>query len=388
MKKALLCFCVLLASKVVCAQESIPLFDDLPAFQEKVAKPIDINKNMAPQITAKSVEKKAETPSVNSATPASNAPQKTLKNPRLGRDAAPLTSLVIAPFPNLTVDLNDEKARTQADSAVKKFEESSVAQDEIIKRQAPLTMTEKAASPDDYLQQLIDKRAGGKTKDGKSINGFGQRHDITGFLVADIGFNMTPEEVEDILDEQGYKLTKIEKSIPLLRTTFYNNECRTKKKLAVLKDVNKCVLSYAKDDDMHYIRSETFVRDATRETIQVVYTSPVTDNVSYKIAYENKGDSSLNSSRKNMAKKIARKNDFWNLIFDTYGLPDDSDKLVWGNPNTAYMQVAMYGSAYNAYIVMENYTTQDEDYKNAIAEAKEELPRKATFTFAGDANDE
>lgn len=376
MKKVLLCFSVIFFLNAVYAQEVVPLFDDMPAFQEKG---VSISQRSTERKAMPALERGSSLPKK---TGSSDVSQKggDSHSPKLGRDAKPLTSIVLAPFPNWTVDLNDENVKTKTD---KKFEERQLNEEDIIKRKNPLTMTEKSETYDEYLNRLIEEKSKQlKTKDGKPVNPFGQRYDVSVFQLSDIGFGMTPEEVEGVLSENGYKLTKIEKSIPLFKTSFYNDECRTKHKLAILKEVRECILSYAQDDDLHYIRSEVFTRASTRETIQVDYTSPATDNISFRIAYVGKGDNSLNTSRANMVKKLKRKNDFWNLVFNTYGLPDDSNKLLWGDPTTAYMVAAMYGSSYNAYITMESQVLQDKDYL-AAKEEMEEMPNHTLFTFAG-----
>ena len=57
-------------------------------------------------------------------------------------------------------------------------------------------------------------------------------------------------------------------------------------------------------------------------------------------------------------------------MFDTYGLPDDADKYVWGDPRLAYMQAVMQGANYDAYIVMEDVTAPylDEEAVNEYAQ--------------------
>ncbi len=376
MKKILLCLCVLLFVNASKAQDMIPLFDDVPSFQEKKT-PSDAATTKTDPVADESVEKNEvakQDISLNNSKPAAH------KRPRLGREAAPLKSLVLAPFPNVTVEL---EAQPEGKPLKKKFDEEPTVNEDILTRSNPLNVTEQADSYDDYLQRLIDNRVAVRQeeKEGEATNPFGQRHDVRGFLLADVSLGMTPEEAESVLLDRGYKLTKIEKSISLFKTTQYANICRTEKKLAVLKDVRECVLSYAEDEEQQYIKTLVFERASTRETITIDFTSPVTDNVAFRVFYVGRGDNSLHTSRKNMAKKIARKNDFWNLIFDTYGLPDDSEKILWGNPDTAYMMAAMFGSSYDAYIKMESLVLQDQDYLAAQEELKE-IPQSASFTFA------
>ncbi|MBR6730176.1 MAG: hypothetical protein IKL90_02380 [Alphaproteobacteria bacterium] len=103
------------------------------------------------------------------------------------------------------------------------------------------------------------------------------------------------------------------------------------------------------------------------------FTSLATENISYRIFYKNKGDASLNTSAKNMKIKKDRQNEFWDLVFTVYGLPDDSDKLIWGNEQTSFLHAKMVGSAYDAYLILESNDLQNEDYfkwEDSLAEMK------------------
>ena len=127
----------------------------------------------------------------------------------------------------------------------------------------------------------------------------------------------------------------------------------------------------------------TFERPETRETIVVNFTSLATDNIAYRIYYQNKGDSSLNTSKRNMQIKTNRKNEFWNLVFSVYGLPDDNDKLIWGNERTSYLHANMTGSAYDAYVLLESNQLQDEDYFK-WEDSLSEMKKIRTFNFVSE----
>ena len=86
-------------------------------------------------------------------------------------------------------------------------------------------------------------------------------------------------------------------------------------------------------------------------------------------------------TQRNLAKQLRRKDMFWRMMFENYGLPDDSELIIWGDPNKAYMQAVMTGSAYNAYIVLEDKEIQDTDYF-AAEDDQENLLYRQQFTFA------
>lgn len=207
---------------------------------------------------------------------------------------------------------------------------------------------------------------------------FGQMKDVRSFDISGIELGMTPDEVAEEAKDRGYEITKIEHGIPLHLTSFYKEKCNPRSR-AIEKQ--NCIIEQATADEVYYVSSMTMSRPQTAEYMQVLFSTTATDNVAYKIYYENKGDNSLNYTRKNLAKKIRRRDAFWNLIYETYGQPDDKDNMIWGNPQEAYMQAMMQGSAYNAYIVLEDKNITDEDYAAATEQAKE-LRYKHSFTFS------
>ena len=207
---------------------------------------------------------------------------------------------------------------------------------------------------------------------------FGQMKDVRTFDISGIELGMTPDEVIDEAKDRGYEVTKVEHKIPLHLTSFYKERCHPNGRAI---DKQNCIIDQAKADEVYYVSSITMARPQTAEYIQVLFSSHATDNEAYKIYYENKGDNSLNYTRKNLAKKVRRRDAFWNLMYETYGQPDDKDNMIWGNPQEAYMQAMMQGSAYNAYIVLEDKSITDEDYA-AVTEQAEDLRYKHSFTFS------
>ncbi len=371
MKKCVFALIIATLPFTVLAQETIPLFEDIPAFKQPAA-PVQSKAQPAEDDTNQSAE--LQEGSVPGA-PVMGKPVGKRHPRRLGRDAEPLTSLVIAPFPNTTIEI-DSSGKPKKEGADKKFEEQGIAESDLIKRETPVNMTESERDHPLTKRMLAEKLK------ANSLS----RHDVSKFSLVGLRFGDDSETVYEQLYELGYALQKVEKSIPLFRTTVYDEKCR-QNGLVIVDDIRKCILSYAEDDEAHYVFRETYTRALSRETVQVYYTSPDTGNVVYKIIYQNRGDHSLNSSRKNLAKKMQRQKDFWDLMFDTYGLPDDNNKILWGDGETKYMQANMRGSAYDAYVVMEDRLIQDKDFEAAQKEF-ETLRRPTKFTLTGELPEE
>ena len=264
----------------------------------------------------------------------------------------------------MSQQLNAEIQRYQESKARKEFEKAE-AEAEKNKKMEKVQSEETAQSP--VLEDL-----------------FGQMKDVRSFDISGIELGMTPDEVVDEAKDHGYEITKVEHNIPLHLTTFYKERCNPRVR-AIEKQ--NCIIDQAKEDEVYYVSSITMVRPQTAEYMQVLFSSYATDNVAYKIYYENKGDNSLNYTRKNLAKKVRRRDAFWKLMYETYGQPDDKDNMIWGNPQEAYMQAMMQGSAYNAYIVLEDKSITDEDYV-AVTEQAKELRYKHAFTFSDAWEDE
>ena len=361
MKHMFFCLSILFLSSTAFASEVVPLFDEMPSFKKEETK-----EQESPSLFGLS-ETTASTQTHAKATP---------NKPNLGRHSTPLQSLRLAPFPDVHVDL-DPSIKKPIEN--KKFDEAKISEHDILKRDTPLTMTE---SRDDNLSRLIAERRL-KNASSKYQSPLGGRHDADGFLVASIGFGMRPDEVEDALLDQGYTLSKIDETLPPALSIIYEKDCRLTRKLYIVSDIKNCIFDRSKEEETRYIKRMTFERPNTRETMIIDFTSLATENISYRIFYKNKGDSSLNTSAKNMKIKTNRKNEFWNLVFSVYGLPDDSEKLIWGNEQTSYLHAQMKGSAYDAYIILESNDLQNEDYfkwEDSLAEMK----NIKTFNFVSE----
>lgn len=362
MKKIYLLIFALLATGPVMAQEDIPLFDDEVA-----------------------------------------------TTPNLGRGATPLKELTLTPkeLPDIRISLDDTRSAPAVKPETPTVKPAPIAKTADNKRillndgetrVSNKTVQELSAQLDadrkKYEQEQAEKaraEAAKKAQEAKAKKAepvmpesvadiFGKLHDVSAFDISGAMLGMTPEEAVDALVENGYTVTKVEHKIPLHRTSYYDTACRQSgaRRADVIRN---CIRDMADDDEVQYISSITLARPESAEYMQVLFSSYETGNLAYKIFYENKGDNSLALTRKNLAKKIRRRDAFWKMIYDTYGYPDDKDNLVWGDVQKAYMQARMQGSAYNAYIMMEDAALRDSDLIETDTAGKE-LRYRVPFTFA------
>lgn len=330
----------------------------------------------------------------------------TPNTPKIGRTADPLDNLILTPKPLPEIDVAlDNKQTAEQPKAPQKPEVPKVPEvkeEKNLSTSAPITLRKdenavikitkiekKEEIPTPTPVPVVTSAPITTPTPTPTIqtqqgleNLFGKVHDVRAFEVAGLALGMTPDEVSDAMAEQGYKRTAIKYGIPMFRTSFYEQECRDKK-IYLIADIRKCIERKAADDEVKYVASMTFTNKKTNEYVQALFTSNATNNEVFKVYYENRGDNSLSLTQKNLAKQLRRKDMFWKMIFDTYGLPDDSELVIWGDAQKSYMQAMMNGTSYNAYIILEDKEIQDNDYFSAEDDSKD-LQYRQQFTFSGD----
>lgn len=304
--------------------------------------------------------------------------------PNLGRRATPLSSLVITPPPLPAVEIELDNTRQGTNALAEKDEQvvasqTSTTPSKPIELNKDIPVSEEKPTPP-ALPKFSKETTKPVPKMPTDLSGlFAETADVKKFNLSGFELGMTPDEVKDLAIDFGWKITAQKPAIPLFRESFYEQQCRHQGK-HIVQEINNCIEQSAKKDDVFYINEIVLSRPQTRESISILFTSYATDNQAYKIYYQNLGDNSLGFTPKNMAAKLRRKEMFWNQVFSAYGYPDDTDLILWGDFQKAYMQATMSGSNYDAYISMEDKEIQDRDYF-AAEDAAKELRYPNQFTF-------
>lgn len=335
--KKIIALGLMLTSSVAWAQSTnVPLFaDDEDIFDEEdhyfqEPTPKKQATNQQKQIALK----QEKTPSQQ------QTPQKEVSSsaPNLGRNAIPLDSLRLTPnpLPDISIDLTNKKETEQV--VEPKKEPTPV----YITNQTPNVVnpnTEKIA------KHLI------------------QPQDVRGFELDHFYLGMTPAEIRQIALENGYKITKSKKELPLFLTTRYEQECRLEG-FYLPADIRACIREKGLTDKTVFLKDMTLVR-GKNESLYFEFTSPATGNQAWRITYLNKGDNSLNFNQVNTVKKLNRRDAFISAVLDKFGNPDDAKNYIWGDKDDAFMQIAVYGTAYDARITLTDMALSDEDYFEA-----------------------
>ena len=397
MKKILFCLFVLASANVAIAQENIPVFiDPMPNTPNigRTADPLDklvLTPDPLPEIELDLSKKKNKKQITQEQKPTSQSETQTVQSteniPQIQR-TQPVSFKKQAGIMKITrketealqettdgntTDSSIESSQTELNTQSNTVSASQTTSDISVTTTTTISRNTTAQAGIGASQPLLQS-----AQDIENL--FGKTHDVRGFELSGISLGMTPDEVIDIMGEMGFKRTEVRYGIPMFRSAFYEQNCRDRR-VHILNEVRNCIESQADRDGVKYISSITFKKPATKEYIRVLFSSYATDNQAFKIYYESEGDNSLTLTQRNLAKQMRRKEMFWRMMFENYGLPDDSEQIVWGDPQTDYMQAIMTGSSYNAYIVLEDKEIQDEDYFTA-EDDKENLKYRQQFTFA------
>lgn len=204
-------------------------------------------------------------------------------------------------------------------------------------------------------------------------------HIAEGFDIMGMKLHMTPEEVITIAQDNGFEVSNIAYAIPLFMTTTYEQQCR-QNGFAQLRLIHDCVRMQAQADEVYYISELRLNNDVTKEQIIVSFVSGLTGNQASRIDYTSFGDNSLGTSYKDAAKKTARQDLFWKLVFEKYGQPNFPKRLLWGDPRKIYMQAFMEGSALNGRLILDDKDLpyQDMEAAGKINDTKE-VPHSFSF---------
>lgn len=120
-------------------------------------------------------------------------------------------------------------------------------------------------------------------------------------------------------------------------------ECR-QNNVFIPEKLEKCIYSLAKNRGLLYVSEIHLERDFTGETIDIYFTSNATDNVVWKIVYNNDVDSMDGGDEKFANIREKKILAFWQGVVDKYGVPNSGEDK-WISSENAFdpMMRAFYG---------------------------------------------
>lgn len=185
--------------------------------------------------------------------------------------------------------------------------------------------------------------------DGIALNDEAAGAGVAGFDIAGVMLGMGFDDVETLFyKSKGLYAPRKKNSIiySIHKDWKYNldYECR-QDGIFIPEKLEHCIRTLAKNRGLLYASEMHLVRENTGETLDVYFTSNATDNVVWRIVYNNdvnelEGDSEKFANQRE--KKILA---FWQSVLDKYGAPNSgTDK--WASSDNAYdpVMTAYYGA--------------------------------------------
>ncbi|MBQ2886014.1 MAG: hypothetical protein IJE43_20020 [Alphaproteobacteria bacterium] len=155
------------------------------------------------------------------------------------------------------------------------------------------------------------------------------RSNAANFDISKIRLRMKPEQVNKILEKQGYRRIVQTFAIPNFIRWRSEELCRLNGVIG-FERLNACATGVSKENGYQYIDKEVYNRFSTKESLTIHYTSTFTDNVAHHIFYK----SYLPMSESRASNRVYINNlkiyDFWQRISFKYGEPDNKSEIKWG----------------------------------------------------------
>lgn len=174
-----------------------------------------------------------------------------------------------------------------------------------------------------------------------------QRKNAAHFDISGIKLRMTPEEVGKVLEAQGYKRIVQNMEIPNFIKWRSEELCRQHGVIG-FERLNACATRVAVENGYNFIERETYNRYATKESIDVYYSSSFTGNLAHRIFYKSSVPLSDSKASNNVYINNLKIYDFWKRIDLKYGPPDNTSEIKWGlggkkpymKAKTGYLELA------------------------------------------------
>ena len=181
-----------------------------------------------------------------------------------------------------------------------------------------------------------------------SINAGAWPRAVESFDIAGIMLGMSFDDVRTLFADGGLYAPRANDAVvyTIAPDWRYNldYECR-QQGIFVPDQLEQCIRSLAQNRGLMYASEYHLVRELTGETIDVFFTSNATDNVVWRVEYNNdvndiEGDADKFADQRQ--KKILT---FWSGVIDKYGTPNSgTDKWLTSNNSYDPMMTAYYGA--------------------------------------------
>ena len=238
----------------------------------------------------------------------------------------------------------------------------------------PMCRAEDDLSFDDFA--IVEDSGEDIKTENVSLNSDADVVNVRQFDIAGIMLGMSYDEVNNLVFNGSglYAPRKRNGVIYTINKDWKYNldyECRQNKIYAPEK-LEKCIYSLARNRGLLYVSEVHLERQFTGETIDVYFTSNATDNVVWKVVYNNDANVMDGESEKFVNQREKKILAFWQGVLDKYGTPNSGEDK-WISSENAYdpMMQAYYGQ-----LVLFDKGINAEDSANNIQSARQHFQAK------------
>ena len=208
-----------------------------------------------------------------------------------------------------------------------------------------------AASDDDFdfdSFAIEDGDDADITTNSYSINTDAMPVAVGSFDIAGIMLGMTFDDVYTLFSDGGLYAPRPDNAViyTIAPDWRYNldYECR-QQNVFVPDQLEQCIRTLAKNRGLMYASEYHLVRDLTGETIDVYFTSNSTNNIVWKVEYNNDVNDIDGAAEKFENQRQKKILSFWASVLDKYGAPNSgTDKWLTSNNSYDPMMTAYYGA--------------------------------------------
>lgn len=190
--------------------------------------------------------------------------------------------------------------------------------------EAALSKIKGLSSTGESLEELVDK-----ARSAKNTN---KRSNASVFDISGLMLRMTLKQVDDIMQNRGFKKVLEKFEIPNFIKWRNEESCRNSGVIGYER-LESCVILKAKEDKHQYVQHTKYAKYDTKEEIEVTFTSNFTENKAFKITYKSMASAITGNSPKAMYLYNIKVYDFWRRINRKYGVPDNKQTVTWGLGN-------------------------------------------------------
>ncbi|MCM1324282.1 MAG: hypothetical protein NC218_08975 [Acetobacter sp.] len=249
------------------------------------------------------------------------------------------------------IDLGIDIDKTLSDNLAKTSEKN--------KKQKEETAEDEPEETENWLKSLImgSKKKGNTENASTSFDEddedeirkliLSQRKNAAHFDISGVKLRMSPEEIDKTLTSQGYRRILQTMEIPNFIKWRSEELCRQNGVIG-FERLNACATKVAVENGYNFIERATYNRYATKESIDVYFTSNFTGNLAHRIFYKSSIPLSDSKASNNVYINNLKIYDFWRRIDLKYGPPDNTSEIKWGlggkkpymKAKTGYLELA------------------------------------------------